>query len=252
MPLVTLQRVLMLGVVALTMGSCVSAKRISRAEGQYELGAAYFKERDFESAVKTLRTASELDPRNWRAWNALGLAYIAKGDTVAAEDAFDHALRLNKGEGEILINLGALQLKTGLVKEAIATFKLATEDLDYRNQALVLSNLSRALYQDHAYDAALSSAQEAVRRSPALCEGWFHVGLIQEAKGQPDAAIEAYRTLEERCPDEALGAHLRAGCLLVKGGQPEDGAAELQALIVKVPGTPFADQARLCLAGAVN
>lgn len=246
------KRVWLLGVVALVMGGCISEKRIARAEGQYQLGAAYFKEADYESAVKTLRGAAELDPRNWRAWNGLGLAYIAKGDTAAAQDAFDRALHLNKGEGEILINLGALQLKTGQVKEAIATFQLATQDLDYRNQALVLSNLARALYEDHAYDAALSSAQEAVRRSPGLCEGWFHVGLIQEAKGQPAAALEAYRTLQERCPGEALGAHLRAGCLMVKGDQPADGVAELQALIVQMPGTPFADQARLCLAGAVN
>lgn len=248
----SLWRLSLPGVLALILTGCVSAKSVMRAEGQYELGSAYFKEGDHESAVKTFREATELDPRNWRAWNALGLSYIAKGDVPSAEDAFDRALHINPGEGEILVNLGALQLKTGRVEDAVATFELATKDLDYRNQSLVLSNLSRALYEARAYDAALSRAQEAVRRSPALCEGWFHVGLIQEAKGQPAAALEAYRTLEERCPNEAVGAQLRVGCLLVKGGEAEDGVAELQALIAQMPGTPFADQARLCLAGAQN
>lgn len=234
----------------LVSSGCVSQKRISRAGSLVDLGTAYYREGNYEGAVSTLRDATRTDPRNWRGFNALALAYIAKGQPDLAEDAFRRALKLNPDEAEILVNHGALQLNQGKPAEAVATFRHALEDLDYRNQALALSNLSLACLQAGQPDDALAAAREAVRRTPLLCEGWFHAGLALEAKGDPDGAMEAYTELIQRCPAESVGARLRMGCLQAQGPVPELGIRTLEAVVSEVPGTALADQARSCIAGA--
>lgn len=239
---------LLLGLVAVALlGGCVSQKRVTRASSKVDLASAYFREGNYEGAVATFREATRLDPRNWRAWNALGLTYVAKGEVTLAREAFERALKINPGEGEILVNYGAFQVNQGEKEAAVATFELALKDLDYRNQAMVLSNLALAYLQVGRTDDALATAREAVRRTPALCEGWFHVGLALEAKSDPDGAIEAYHELMERCPTEAVGARLRVGCLQVRGPVPELGVRTLEEVLAEVPGTPMADEARACL-----
>lgn len=235
--------------VALLLGAsaCVSPARINRAAGQLDLGTAYYREGNFEGAVDTLRGAVKLDPRNWRAWDNLAIAYIAKGDNEQAQEAFDRALKIDPDEGEILLNYGAWLMNVGRTDDAIAAFVHAGKDVDYRNQSMVLSNLSAAYLTVGRNDDALASAREAVRRSPDLCEGWFHLGLAQEARGDVPAALEAYDNLIHRCPKESSGALLRTGCLQVKGADPESGTDALQRVLRTEPGTHLADEARLCL-----
>lgn len=229
------------------VAGCIPKKQIARAASRVDLGTAYFREGDYSAAVESLREATQTDPRNWRAWNALAMAYVAKGQPELAEEAFGRALHLNPDEAEILVNYGAKQLNEGKPEEAVATFTKALDDLDYRNQAVVLSNLSMALVSAGRPNEALTAAREAARRTPTLCEAWFHIGVAQEALGDDEAAIEAYKQQIDRCSTEAVGARLRLGCLQVHGPVPELGARSLEAVLAEVPGTGMADAARVCL-----
>lgn len=226
---------------------CMTEKRMERALAHVDLGTAYYREGSYEAAIEELTLAAKTDHRNWRALNALAVAYVAKGETELAEETFAKALRMNPDEAEILLNHGALQLNQGQRKEAIASFQHALQDIDYRNQSYVLSNLAFALIEDGQPDAAVAAAREAVRRTPDLCEGWFHLGLAQEARKDPEAALNAYQEVQRRCPSESLGARLRAGCLQLQGLDPVYGQATLQQVVAEAPDTPFADRARSCL-----
>ncbi len=237
----------LVGALSLLALGCVSTKRAARAQAQTELGTAYYREGNAEGAIETLRGAAKLDPRNWKAQNALAVVYIAKGQNDLAEDAFRKAEHINPGEAEILNNHGALQLKSGKTAEAIASFELALKDLDYRSPALIHSNLSYALLRAGRTDEALAWAREATRRAPTLCEGWFHLGLAQEARKDALGALDAYDHLVGACPTEALGARLRSGCIRLDAGMDDLGVAALEDVVRAAPGTAFADQARACL-----
>lgn len=229
--------------------ACISPSRIQRAGSRVELGMAYYREGNLEGAIQSLREAHELDRRNWRALNALAVAYIAKGDLARAEETFRKALRLNPDEAEVLVNWGAFLIKAGRTDEAIAALQGALADLDYRNPAMVESNLAYAYLKADRKDEALAAARSAVRRTPGLCEGWFHLGLVQEARQDDLGALEAYGKLVETCPKESLGARLRQGCVQLRVGMGEEGAAALRGVMAEAPGTTFADQARACLQG---
>lgn len=229
------------------VAACLSTHRMERAQSAVDLGVAYFREGNAESAIEKLREATRLDPRNWRAFNALAVALAAKDQGEMAGDTFRHALRINPGEAEILVNYGAWQLTAGHPADAVKSFELALQDLDYRNTALVLSNLSYALLEAGRPADAVARGREAVQRMPTLCQGWFHLGLAHEGSGNVDAALESYDHLIRECPSDSVGARLRTGCLQVRGPIPELGIDTLQGVLSDVPDSPLADEARNCL-----
>jgi Tfp pilus assembly protein PilF len=236
--------------VAFGLAGCISEKRVQRGHAQATLGVAYLQENNPEAAVATLRESVKLDPRNWHAHNALAMAYAAKGSPELAEAEFKAGLRINPDEGELLLNYGAFLVTMRRPAEAVPVFEHALEDLDYRNPAMVLSNLSRAHLDAGAPDRALARADEALRRAPKMCPARFHRGLAHEALGKTDAALRDYAVLAEDCPTESLGGWLRMGCILAGLGDYEGADAALRHVTDVALDTPMADEARSCLQSA--
>ncbi len=239
-------RALLLVAAVLLSAACITPQRAARASARFELGVAYFKEGSVELSLAALRDAAELDPTAWKPWNTLGVVYIAKGERELAEDAFKRALRMAPDEAEILNNYGTLLVDLGRNDEAIASLEKALDDLEYRNIAMIQSNLSFALLRAGRSEDALRYAREATRRAPTMCRAWYNLGLVQESRKDSLAALEAYNEALEACPNDAMGARLRTGCLQVETGL-DDGVSMLEGIVSASPGTTYADEARACL-----
>ena len=231
----------------LLLVACISHRDITRADTQVNLGTAYYREGQVELAIQTLESATKLDPRNWRAQSNLAIAYVARGQSEKAERAFRHALRIAPKEGEVLNNYGTFLIAQGRSAEAVEVLHLALEDLSYRNPALVLSNLSAALLAEGKNEEAIRAAEEAVRRVPTLCDGYYQIGRVHEAQSNVSGALDAYARLLKACPEESVSARLKAGCLQVRSGDSDLGSSLLLEIASEAEGTPIADEARSCL-----
>ena len=236
--------VVILGIAAFA-GGCAGAKRVERSNSRTDLGVAYFKEGNAESSIAMLREATDLDGRNWRAWNALGVVYVAKGETELAGKAFDRALRASPGEGEVLVSRGSFHVRNGELKAGIADFRAALRDLDYRNPAIALSNLSYALTLDGDARQGAEVAREALRRAPEMCEARYHLGFALERGGDLAGAAASYRAHIDACPDRSDGVRVQLGCMLSKG-DPIAAAQLLGEVIDRAPDSAFASAARAC------
>jgi len=242
-------RLLLLLLLILGPG-CVSQRKLRIAQAKFELGVAQYYEGNPEAAIATLREAIETDGRNWRAHNALAVVYVAKGQPELAEGSFRRALQLKKGEAEILVNYGAFLAANGRAPEAVERLEEALDDLDYRNTSAILSNLSFALVESGRADEGRDRAAEAVRRMPTLCQGWFHLGYAEEARGDLDAAVAAYNRQRDECPNDSMGARVRIGCIQLAGPVPEIGVDTLDAVLADAGDSSAAAEARACLRGA--
>lgn len=74
-------------------------------EAHYELGAAYYKNRDFKKAKDSLKIASGLNSKDPKIHNLLGLILQKEGLFEDAKRSFQEALRLNKRFEEPRLNL---------------------------------------------------------------------------------------------------------------------------------------------------
>jgi len=233
--------------LAVLLGGCVSKTAVSRSAAQMDLGTAYYKEGKVELAIETLTTAAELDPQNWRARSNLAIAYIAKGEAHLAERSFRQALRIAPDEAEVLNNYATYLLSQGRADEALQRLRLALRDLDYRNPAVLYSNLAGALIAKGELEEAEKSAEEAVRRMPMLCDGYYQLARVQEAQKDVSAALDAYARLAQACPGSALDAKVKVGCLQLRSGHSDLGAALLEEVVVAARGTSSEREARVCL-----
>ena len=109
---------LSLGLSSLGVG-CVSQKQQERAAARVELGSALLGEGNAPGAIGALEESVDLDPRNWEAWNKLGLAYAARGAPDKAMKALKKAARLAPKNAEALNNYGWLLIARGEYAEAI-------------------------------------------------------------------------------------------------------------------------------------
>lgn len=243
--------VLLLTVVPLLTPGCASAKRKSQSNAHLELGAAYLEERNPEGAITELREAVHLNRRNAAAWEKLGLAYMSRGASDEALRAFQRALRYDPDNAQILNNYGLLLLSREQTDDAIAAFEHALEDLTYRKPALVLNNLGYAYFLAGRNDEALRRLDEAVNRSPNLCQARFHRGLVWKAKGELENALTDLDRVIQQCGDEAPGAYYHAAEVLLAQGNRVAAETYIQNVLRLVPDDPkLRDAARALLAEA--
>jgi tetratricopeptide (TPR) repeat protein len=206
---------LTLGLVLL-LGGCISSTRQQQSSSRVELGTAYLIEGNAPGAVETLRQATELDPRNWNAWNKLGLATMSLGAFDEAEDAFKRAVDLVPEEAEVHNNYGTLLLRQGRYEDAIGQFEIALEDLTYRKPAMVMSNLGSAYIALEEHETAILWLDQAVTRAPNLCQARFTRGLALRATDKGPKALDDFETVIQLCGKDALGAYYNAGQILLE------------------------------------
>lgn len=226
--------------MAITMTGCVSEAHRTQANARADLGAAYLREGNTPGAVTTLEQATKLDPRNWAAWNRLGLAYATAGAPDKAEVAFLRAVKLVPDEAEVLNNYGLFLVHLGRYDDAIEQFELARADLDYRAPGHVLTNLGYALLMKGELDLALNRLDEAVRRAPNLCQARFNRALVQEARGFPDLALVDYEAVVGLCGEDVPGAWYNAAVLLTTTGQTARACEYLSLAQQRAPGSELA------------
>lgn len=206
-------------VLAGTWGpACVNSTRQRQAQAHVELGTAYLREGDAPAALGALQAAVRKDPRNWEGWDRLALAYWAQDDFAQSEKAFSKAIKLVPDKAEVRNNYGLMLMAQGRNQEAIEHFEVARKDLLYRRPALVLSNLGHALYLEGRHDQALQVLDQALQRSPDLCQARFHRALVYEGMQRLDGALADYEELIRTCEDDAAGAWYHASKLLIARG----------------------------------
>jgi len=74
----------------------------ARVVGEY--GKTLVEKGRAKEAVEFLTRATELQPRDWTLYSALGVAYDETGDQISAGRSYEHALALRPGEPAILNN----------------------------------------------------------------------------------------------------------------------------------------------------
>jgi Flp pilus assembly protein TadD len=114
-----------------------------RVVGEY--GKALVEKGRAREAVQFLTRATELQPRDWTLYSALGVAYDEAGDQISAGRAYEHALALRPGEPAILNNYALSRMLASdpaMARQLIASAASAggaSDPVIARNIALVNS-----------------------------------------------------------------------------------------------------------------
>lgn len=160
-----------------------------------------------DEAIKHYEKALQIAPDFYPACNNLGTAYLNKGSYAAAEEQFQHAIRLNSNDAAAYFNLGNLH------------------------------------YLTHRYDQGLNWVDQGLNKEPSSAFGHFLKGSLTSVTGD---SVQAEKELQRSLDlDPKLGkAHLALVNLYLRQKRNTEAVAELQAFLKLLPNDPLAPKVR--------
>ncbi len=139
---------------------------------------------DLPSAAKLLVAIVEKDPKNWRAFNNMGIISWEKSAWEDAFTTFKHACEIKPDYSDALINLFDAALKMRRIEEALPIFKKSLEHDPINEEMKTIVE-------------SIESQGEDIYSSPRALQIGVHNPRIEEARalleeGQLNSAMEKF------------------------------------------------------------
>jgi Tfp pilus assembly protein PilF len=148
--------------------------------------------------IHSLR-AIEIDDGNADAHHIAALIYLdlclritQDCRLIEAEVHARRALQLRADFREARNTLGVILIHEKKFLDAISVLEPLTRDILYATPESAWGNLGWAYLEIDRTDDAQQALQRSVAAQPRFCVGYYRLGLVQERKGLPEAAIESF------------------------------------------------------------
>ena len=182
------------------------------ADQNYQLGAQYYRNGNFELARDRLERATELDPRHANAYSMLALTLVQLGNERLATEAFQRAIRIAPNNFD--------------VRNAYAIFLCGEERFDEAKEQF--DRAIRVRENDNA-EIMMTNAGVCMVNKPdlALAEEYFRSAL--EERATYGEALIQMAALKQR-----TGDHLTARAFLQRYLAANDSSASVLYLAVQI------------------
>lgn len=240
-------------VVAAVLSASVSLAWAAdpRASQFYEDALQRFEKKDHKGAIVQLKNAIKLDRNILPVHVLLGRALLANGEAVAAEVAFNDALKLGVNRAEVVIplskavlaqgkrqpllddpRLAVSGLPAGVRHEMLLQVALAHADLGRSKEALKAIEDARAIdsttpaawlaevpirIRARQFAEALAAADKALSMAPGNAEAVYLRGSVLHTQGNLTQALASYTRALEIDPAHLESLLARAGIELDQG-----------------------------------
>jgi len=206
------------------------------AEAHYDLGINAQTAGDVRTALREFEEALKLDDDFAEAHNAIAVLYHLSFDRKDdAEKHYKRALEIRPGFSEARVNLGNLYLDEGRLDEAIQAYNGALNDMLYPTPYIAEANLGWAYFKKGDTTKALEHLRTAVTANPQFCLGYKNLGLVQDARGDLNAACTEFGRFVDACPKVAEAYQLRGSCE-VRSGRASAARASFDACVQNAVG----------------
>lgn len=200
------------------------------------VGLNYVLLNDYPDAIKWLEKAVEAEPKNKEAWYFLGRAYYTRSRIAEARKAFVTALELDPRDAKAENNLGLILESEAQPEAAMDAYRkaIAWQEQSLRPSEQPYLNLGSLLLEQSRVGEAVPLLQKAVELAPgnALCRrkmgtAYLRLGKLTEAQRDLEKAVQL-------APDDPA-AHYQLGKLykemkvLDRAKAEFDRTAELQS-----------------------
>lgn len=230
----------LLTVFALSLSACagkqakpVDESTAKQVEAHYRLGLDALEKNNLPKAFDELLHAEQLNPNRVDVLDALGNAWLRRGDLEKSHAYYTRAIAIHPSP-RIYNNFGILLLTMQKPKEAEKAFKKALDDPRYSRPDFAYINLGDALLMQDRFDDAIAAYRQARLLNPRQ-----DLSRLKEASAyikydRPAFARAMYETILRDSPAnrQALQELLP---LLQKNGQTGQMREQLHSFIKHTP-----------------
>ena len=243
----------------------------TKAGRYYEDALARFNRKDAPGAIIQLKNALQIDKSMLPVHVLLGKALLINGEAIAAEVAFNEALRLGVNRAEVVVPLAKSVMSQGRLQEVVDKPLFATAGLPVATQVQMLllrasatvdlggsNNAMKAIEEARALDPGspdswlaevpmriragrFGEAQMAVDRAlllaPTSAEAFYLRGTVAHIQGDSAGALASYAKALQIQPSHTEALVSRAG-LLMDQQRVAEAATDVAELLKSSPGDP--------------
>jgi type IV pilus assembly protein PilF len=155
-----------------------------------QLGMEYMRQGDLVAAREKIEKALGQSPNQASVQMAAGFLYDRLGEDAKAQASFEHALKLGKGDPDVLNNFGAFLCRKGDKKRGESYFLEAAASPLYRTPAVAYANAGRCARADgrpkdaeQYFRKALEFKAEQTDALFQLAELYHDIGSELQARG---------------------------------------------------------------------
>ncbi|HTP40534.1 MAG TPA: type IV pilus biogenesis/stability protein PilW [Steroidobacteraceae bacterium] len=186
-------RVIVVGVLAATLGACVTTGdqdksktpegRKAAAGFNLRLGAAYMQQNNLTAAKEVLDKANKESPENAEVHAMLAVLQERLGDNRKADTEHRTALRLAPENPDVQNNYAVFLCRTGKTAEGVKLFETAAANKLYRTPWVAYTNAGVCLRNEKRNDEASKELALALNANPAYTEAVFQAAELELMQG---------------------------------------------------------------------
>jgi type IV pilus assembly protein PilF len=177
------------GCVSSTTGPVESTPSADEgADLNYQLGARYYRNGNYELARDRLLRSIELDPKVPYVHSTLALTYEALGNIRLATESYERAVKLAPRNFDVQNSYAVFMCRTGNFDEAKKFFDRAIAVYENDNAEIMMTNAGVCMTQKPDLAAAEVYFRQALERKPNYGEALLQMCLLKHAAGENLAA----------------------------------------------------------------
>jgi Flp pilus assembly protein TadD len=180
----------------------------------YNAGAEHFRKGEFDQAVDCFKRAAAQDPKLYRAWAYLGMAYAQQGQLDPAIEAYRKCIDIAPQYHKAFNNVGELYRRKGLLDYAAMVFKMATE-ID-PTQAHYFYNLGITYFEIGMYGQAEEAFASAWKLDPNDYEYATELAQVQFTQKNFEAAASTLAKYHESHAQHPHAAETQARLAMLR------------------------------------
>ncbi len=154
-------------------------------------------------------------PKDFVAWNLLGLAYLCDGKADQSLAAFNQSLAVSPAYTDVHNNLGVAYMELNNYPEARKEFLRALEDTSYPTAGPYF-NLAKASYMEGKYEESRALAKKVLDTNSTAIGPMMLYALSLEKLGRLNEAEETYRSLLKVAPNNLEACYYFANVLVLQ------------------------------------
>jgi Tfp pilus assembly protein PilF len=186
-----------------------------KAEVYYNQGTNELVNKNYQRALTSLLQAKELNPKESKIRNNLGMAYYFREQFALAEEELKTAIKLDEKNSDARLNLGSLYMTKNRLKEARVQFEKVTTDLTFPNQYRTYYNLAILSLAEGDRRQAFVQLEKSIKEKDDYCTAHYKLGELYSEEYRFKQALDSFREAGKgTCVNEPSPLYQQALALL--------------------------------------
>lgn len=216
-----------------------------KAEVYYGQGTTELVRKNYAQALGYLTKAKELNSKDSKIRNNLGMAYYFRDQHELAEQELKAAISIDSKNSDAHLNLGSLYMEKNRLKDARVQFEYALSDLTFPNQYRNFYNLGILSLKEGDRREAFENLAKSIKEKLDYCPAHYKLGEMYAEEFRYKQALDAFKESGKgTCVSDPAPQYQQA-MMLVNLNRPTEAKRKFQEVMEKFSSTRFGTMASI-------